>query len=109
MPRSPWFLRATAVSGVAAILALECGWIVTEVGRQPYIVYGFMRTKDAVTDASGVWITLAGVIVLYAVIGTATVLVLRAMTRRWRTAALDESEGPYGPRPDSAGASEEPA
>ena len=44
--------------GVAAIVALECGWIVTEVGRQPYIVYGFMRTKDAVTEASGVWISL---------------------------------------------------
>ena len=60
MPRSPWFLRATAVSGIAAVVALECGWIVTEVGRQPYIVYGFMRTEDAVTDASGVWISLGG-------------------------------------------------
>ena len=109
MPKSRWFLRATAVSGVAAVLALECGWIVTEVGRQPYIVYGFMRTKDAVTDASGVWISLAGVLVLYAVIGTATVLVLRAMARRWRTAELDESEGPYGPRPDFQELTEEPA
>ena len=60
------------------------------------------------TEASGVWITLAGVIVLYAVIGTATVLVLRAMTRRWRTAELDESEGPYGPRPDFQELTEEP-
>ncbi len=59
MPKSPWFLRAVAVSGVAAVVALECGWIVTEVGRQPYIVYGVMRTEDAVTDASGVWISLA--------------------------------------------------
>ena len=40
--------------GVAAIVALECGWIVTEVGRQPWIVYEVMRTEDAVTDASGV-------------------------------------------------------
>ena len=100
MPRSPWFLRATAVSGVAAIVALECGWIITEVGRQPWIVYGFMRTEDAVTDASGVWVSLGVVLLLYAAVGTATVLVLRAMTRRWRTAELDESEGPYGPRPD---------
>jgi cytochrome bd ubiquinol oxidase subunit I len=99
MPRSPWFLRAVAVSGVAAVVALECGWIVTEVGRQPYIVYGFMRTKDAVTDASGVGISLAAVLVLYAVIGTATVLVLRSMTRRWRNAELDEPDTPYGPRP----------
>ena len=45
--RRRWFLRAVAVSGVAAIVALECGWIVTEVGRQPWIVYNVMRTKDA--------------------------------------------------------------
>jgi cytochrome bd ubiquinol oxidase subunit I len=102
MPKSRWFLRATAVSGVAAIVALECGWIVTEVGRQPWIVYGVMRTEDAVTDASGVWISLTVVFVLYAALGTATVLVLRAMARRWRRAELEPSDGdtPYGPRPD---------
>jgi cytochrome bd ubiquinol oxidase subunit I len=109
MPRSPWFLRATAVSGVAAIVALECGWIITEVGRQPWIVYGVMRTEDAVTDASGVWVSLGVVLLLYAAVGTATVLVLRAMTRRWRTAELDESEGPYAPRPDLQELSEGPA
>ena len=47
IPRTPWFLRAVAVSGVAAVVALECGWIVTEVGRQPWVVYNVMRTKDA--------------------------------------------------------------
>ena len=47
-------------------MALECGWIVTEVGRQPWIVYDVMRTEDAVTDASGVWVSLASVLVLYA-------------------------------------------
>ena len=55
--RRSWFLRAVAVSGVAAVVALECGWIVTEVGRQPWIVYNVMRTEDAVTHASGVWVT----------------------------------------------------
>ena len=84
IPKSPWFLRATAVSGLAAIVALECGWIVTEVGRQPWIVYGVMRTEDAVTQAEGVWISLAVVLVLYTLLGIATVLVLRAMARRWR-------------------------
>ena len=39
IPQTPWFLRAVAVSGIAAVVALECGWIVTEVGRQPWIVY----------------------------------------------------------------------
>jgi hypothetical protein len=51
IPRTPWFLRAVAVSGVASVIALECGWIVTEVGRQPWIVYNVMRTEDAVTQS----------------------------------------------------------
>ncbi len=99
IPKTPWFLRAVAVSGVAAIVALECGWIVTEVGRQPWIVYEVMRTEDAVTDASGVWVSLGVVLVLYTALGIATVLVLRAMTRRWRAAETDDVDVPYGPRP----------
>jgi cytochrome d ubiquinol oxidase subunit I len=97
LPRSPWFLRATAVSGAAAILALECGWIVTEVGRQPWILYNVMRTKDAVTGASGVWVTFSLVLVLYTALGIATVLILRTMARRWRAAEIGDAEVPYGP------------
>jgi cytochrome d ubiquinol oxidase subunit I len=84
IPKTKWFLRAVAVSGVASVVALECGWIVTEVGRQPWIVYNVMRTEDAVTQASGVWITFTIVILLYVALGAALVLVLRAMSRRWR-------------------------
>jgi cytochrome d ubiquinol oxidase subunit I len=98
IPRTPWFLRATAVSGVAAIVALECGWIVTEVGRQPWIVYEVMRTEDAVTQAEGVGVSLAAVLVVYPLLGIATVLVLRAMSRRWRETDTDP-DVPYGPRP----------
>jgi cytochrome bd ubiquinol oxidase subunit I len=100
IPKTPWFLRAVAVSGVAAVVALECGWIVTEVGRQPWIVYEVMRTEEAVTEASGIWISLSVVVVLYAALGTATVLVLRTMARRWRAAGVDEVDVPYGPRPE---------
>jgi cytochrome d ubiquinol oxidase subunit I len=99
IPRTPWFLRAVAVSGAAAVLALECGWIVTEVGRQPWIVNGVMRTDDAVTQASGVWVTFAVVLLLYVVLGTALVLVLRAMSRHWRAADEGDSDVPYGPSP----------
>jgi cytochrome d ubiquinol oxidase subunit I len=108
IPKTKWFLRATAISGVASVVALECGWIVTEVGRQPWIVYEVMRTKDAVTQANGVWVSLAVVLVAYAALGTATVLVLRAMTRRWRTAELEEGAAPYGPRPAPTGPPEAP-
>jgi cytochrome bd ubiquinol oxidase subunit I len=97
IPRTPWFLRAVSISGIAAIVALECGWIVTEVGRQPWVVYKVMRTEDAVTGASGVWFTFAGTMVLYAALGVATVLILRTMSRRWREADDAEVEVPYGP------------
>lgn len=54
-----WHLRAVVLSGSAAVLALEAGWTVTEVGRQPWIAVGAMRTSEAVTQAPGlVWVFL---------------------------------------------------
>jgi cytochrome d ubiquinol oxidase subunit I len=98
IPKTPWFLRATAISGVLAVIALECGWIVTEVGRQPWIVYNVMRTEDAVTDASGVPVTFGLIIALYVVLGAALVITLKAMSRRWREDVDEDSDVPYGPQ-----------
>ena len=95
--RSRWFLRATALSGVAAVISLECGWIVTEVGRQPWIVDNVMRTSDAVTQASGIWVTFAAVLAIYVALGAALVITLRAMSRRWRHAEEQELGVPYDP------------
>jgi cytochrome bd ubiquinol oxidase subunit I len=95
-PQSRWFLRATAVSGVASVVALECGWIVTEVGRQPWIVYNVMRTSDAVTQANGVWVTFTLILILYVALGATLIVALRAMSRRWRRGDT-EDEVPYGP------------
>ena len=89
IPQTKWFLRACAVSGVAAVVALECGWIVTEVGRQPWIVYNVMRTSDAVTQASGIWVTFTLVLALYVALGATLIVSLRAMSRRWRSEAGD--------------------
>src|SRR6187200_1642610 len=99
IPQTKWFLRAVAVSGVATVVAMECGWIVTEVGRQPWIVYEVMRTEDAVTKADGIWVTFGLIVGLYAILGVALVLTLRAMARRWRNAEEEDSEVPYGPSP----------
>jgi len=100
IPRTPWFLRAVAVSGVASVIALWCGWIVTEVGRQPWIVQGYMRTSEAVTEAEGLWFSFSAVLILYAALGTTAILVLRGMSRRWREQGAEpEDEGPYAPRP----------
>ena len=48
-PRSRLFWAVGAVSGLAAVLAMECGWVVTEVGRQPWVVYGLQTTAQAAT------------------------------------------------------------
>jgi cytochrome bd ubiquinol oxidase subunit I len=102
VPSSRLFLLAATASGFLTFVAVEAGWIVTEVGRQPWIVYNILRTSDAVTATSpgGLWITFTVVVLLYLVLGVGTVMVLRAMSRRWRRQdePLDET-APYGPRP----------
>jgi cytochrome d ubiquinol oxidase subunit I len=98
IPRTKWFLRAVAISGALAVVALEAGWIVTEVGRQPWIVYNVMRTEDAVTNASGVPITFGLIIALYVILGAALVITLKTMSRRWREEGDEESDVPYGPQ-----------
>lgn len=99
LPQSRWFWRAAAVSGLAAVIALECGWIVTEVGRQPFVVYGVLRTSDAVTGARGLWVSFGIVFALYVAIGVATVTLLRGMARRWREGSDSGGNVPYGPPP----------
>jgi cytochrome bd ubiquinol oxidase subunit I len=102
LPRSRWFLRCAAVSGLAAAVALEAGWVVTEVGRQPWTVVGLLLTRDAVATSGNLWLFFAATLVIYAAIGAATVLVLRLMHRRWRELADREVDVPYGPGPVEA-------
>jgi len=72
---------------------------VTEVGRQPWIVYKVMRTSDAVTHASGVWVTFGVILALYLVLGTALIVTLLAMSKRWRSGDEEDVDVPYGPEP----------
>ncbi|MFD2078744.1 cytochrome d ubiquinol oxidase subunit I [Actinopolymorpha cephalotaxi] len=81
LPRSRWFLRAASLGGVAAVVALETGWTVTEVGRQPWVVYGILRTADAVNPAPGLVWGCVLVFVVYVVLTIATVYVLRRLSR----------------------------
>jgi len=98
LPRSRWFLRAAVVAAPLSMLALEAGWVTTEVGRQPWVVYGVLRTAEAVTHARGIWASFAIVVGVYTAVGTTLILVLRAMSRRWRAGASDTLPGPYAPR-----------
>jgi cytochrome d ubiquinol oxidase subunit I len=90
---STWFLRAAVAAPVAAYLAIESGWIVTEVGRQPWIVWQVMRTEEAVTttDPGALWAMFGAVLALYAALAVGTVLVIRGLARRWRE--RDEAAG----------------
>lgn len=98
MPASRWFLRVAAASGVLAVIAMEAGWIVTEVGRQPWIVYELMKVEDAATGNTGVWISFVAIVVLYTAVGTTTILVLRGMSRRFRRAGgFTDHDAPYAP------------
>lgn len=78
-PTSRKFLWLIVMLGPLSILALQAGWVVTEVGRQPWIVQGYMRTAEAVTKAPGVWQVFGLTMAIYAGIGLATVIVLRQL------------------------------
>jgi len=98
--RSPTvFLVATALSGAAAVIAMEAGWVVTEVGRQPWIVYKVELVSQAVTTAGGVVFTLIAVLVIYPVLTLATVGALWTLSVRWRReGGAGAEEVPYGPQ-----------
>jgi cytochrome bd ubiquinol oxidase subunit I len=99
LPPQRLFWAAGAVSGVAAIVAMECGWVVTEVGRQPWVVYQLQTTAAAATTNGGVLASLSLVIAGYAVLGAATIIILRMLARRWRRGEAAEVAVPYGPPP----------
>ncbi len=92
---SAWFLRAVAISGIVAVVSLETGWVVTEVGRQPWTVVGLLLTRDAVQTSGNLWPFFAGAVVIYAGVTTGAVLALRGLRRRW--AAGQDVATPYGP------------
>ncbi|MGH2958215.1 MAG: cytochrome ubiquinol oxidase subunit I, partial [Solirubrobacterales bacterium] len=79
LPRSKWFYRALVVSGGLAVIALETGWIVTEVGRQPWVAYGVMRTSDAVTHANGIQILFWVGVAVYTGLIAAVIWLLRKL------------------------------
>jgi cytochrome d ubiquinol oxidase subunit I len=94
---STWLMRAVVAGGGLSVLALEAGWTTTEVGRQPWIVYREMRTEEAVTQNSGVWVSLVVMVVVYVSMAALATKIIRGMARRWRESDDVDLPTPYGP------------
>jgi cytochrome d ubiquinol oxidase subunit I len=77
LPR--WFYLATVAAGPAALVALIAGWVAAEVGRQPWIVYHVMTTRQAVTGADGIPVGYAALAGVYALVAGATFWILRRL------------------------------
>jgi cytochrome d ubiquinol oxidase subunit I len=82
LPRTRWFYRAVVLAGPLSLVALISGWIVTEVGRQPWIVYELMRVEEAVTGAEGIPVGYATLVVVYLALLAVALFMLRRLARR---------------------------
>jgi cytochrome d ubiquinol oxidase subunit I len=91
------FLYAAVTSGPLAVLALELGWMTTELGRQPWIVYRVMHVADAVGRNNAIWASFTVLVIVYAAMVSGAIAVLRSMARRWREDANLDLPTPYSP------------
>jgi cytochrome bd ubiquinol oxidase subunit I len=81
LPGSIWFYRALIVAAPLTVVALIAGWVVTEVGRQPWVVYNVMPTADAVTGAHGIPVGYGALAASYVVVACGLAWVLRRLAR----------------------------
>lgn len=81
LPDQDWMLRAIVWTSPLGFVALEAGWVVTEVGRQPWIVYEMIRTADSVTPMPGLVVPFTVFAIVYALLGVAVVFLLRRQFR----------------------------
>ncbi len=81
LPSSPWFYRVVVLAAPLSMVALWAGWITTEVGRQPWVVYQIMRTSEAVTDARGIPVGYGTLVVVYLGLASGVVWLLRRLSR----------------------------
>jgi cytochrome d ubiquinol oxidase subunit I len=97
-----WYLRLCTWAGPIGFLAVLAGWTTTEVGRQPWVVYGLMRTSEAVTPsltANDVRLSLAAYVVSYLFIFGLGLIMLRRLVRIGPAPAVEEENLHGHPRP----------
>ena len=81
VPAGAWFYRLLVLAGPASVVALIAGWVTTEVGRQPWVVYGVMRTEEAVTAADGIPVGYATLALFFACLIVAIGWILRRLAQ----------------------------
>jgi cytochrome d ubiquinol oxidase subunit I len=104
VPFGRWLLRALAITGPLSIVAMECGWIVTELGRQPWIIYHVMLVKDGVTTVSGLGITFYLFTAIYVILAVTLIGLLLRLSNDWSPSLRDKvAEGSSAPDSTSGG------
>jgi len=97
----PWLLRALGVAAPMGFICTEAGWVVTEVGRQPWVIHGVLRTADAVTPMPGLVVPFLAFTLLYCFLGVIVAWLLYLQVIKSPTHA--EEEMPGGARPRELG------
>ncbi len=77
LPVNSWYLRFVSYCTPLGFIAIEAGWTVTEVGRQPWVIYGYMRTAEAVTPMPNLVVPFIGFTILYIFLSIIVVILLR--------------------------------
>lgn len=94
LPTDRWFLNLVILAGPLGFIAVEAGWTVTEVGRQPWIVYNIMRTEDAVTPMPHLVGPFLAFTVLYLFLSVIVVVLLKRMV--FASPDLEDEEAAHG-------------
>jgi cytochrome d ubiquinol oxidase subunit I len=81
IPEWKWLLLCILICGPMGLIAVECGWIVTEVGRQPWVIYNYLRTADAVTPAPFLNLTFLVFSLIYLVLAVTLIVLLARQAR----------------------------
>ncbi len=97
VPRQRWFLGAVALAGPLGFVALEAGWMVTELGRQPWAVYGVLRTADSVTPVRNLAVPFWAFTAIYLVL---TVMVAVLLWRQVAKTVPGREAKPAGAAPE---------
>jgi cytochrome d ubiquinol oxidase subunit I len=102
LAHNAWLMRAIALATPMGFIAVEAGWMVTELGRQPWVIYGILRTTDAVTPMPGLVVPFVTFTLLYCLLGVIVAWllyrqILRSPTRpEWRGFYLRSGSGERG-------------